>query len=256
MSRQILYDGKISWESFAKPFKALAVSCGWNDQECHFRLQSSLRGEAADFAFNQTSAESLETYSKLMSALETRFKEHRTSSSYLAELENRKYQPKEKLAEYVSDIRRLVIKVYPTADGVTRETINVRHFIKGLQDQQATLFIGMKDPKYIDEARTILETYNSLKEEVKGGVRIRAVETPKPKNALEEFVTEGRLQAFGRDIKTSLGKKIDNLASQLKPAAPQHKVPNKSDIVCYKCGEVGHISSRCPPKTMKKNYLN
>jgi hypothetical protein len=46
------------------------------------------------------------------------------------------------------------------------------------------------------------------------------------------------------------------LASQLKPAAPQHKVPNKSDIVCYKCGEVGHISSRCPPKTMKKNYLN
>jgi hypothetical protein len=45
------------------------------------------------------------------------------------------------LAEYVSDIRKLVIKGYE----ITRETIIIRHFIKGLQDQQAALNIGKKD---------------------------------------------------------------------------------------------------------------
>ena len=67
----------------------------------------------------------------------------------------------------------------------------------------------MKDPKTIEKARTILETYLSLKDEVKGAsARIREV-TPAGKPAQSDYVTESRLQAFGRDIKTSLGKKID-----------------------------------------------
>lgn len=101
-------------------------------------------------------------------ALETHYRERSNSFSYLAAPEGHKLQPKEKLAEYLSDIRKLVIKGYPTADDITRETIYIRHFIKGLLDQQAALHIGMKDPKTIEEARTILETYNSLRDERKG----------------------------------------------------------------------------------------
>ena len=136
MPRQVLFDGKGTWESFVKPFRALVESCNWNPEECLFRLQS--RGEAAEYAFNQTTPDTLSSYAKLMAALETRYKERRTSSSYLAELENRKLQPKEKLAEYVSEIRKLVIKGYPNADNVTRETINVRHFIKGLSEHMSS----------------------------------------------------------------------------------------------------------------------
>lgn len=261
MPRQILFDGKITWESFSKPFRALVESCKWNQEESLFRLQSSLRGEAAEFAFNQTTAATLASYDNLMAALETRYKERRTSSSYLAELENRKLQPKEKLAEYVSEIRKLVIKGYPTADDVTRETINVRHFIKGLQDQQAALHIGMKDPKTIEEARTILVTYNSLKDEAKSGVKIREVKAAeKPKSAATDYVTESRLQSFGRDLKTSIGKKIDGLASQLNRSQPiksQEKAPpvprnskNLGDVECYACGEMGHYARRCPSQNV------
>ena len=81
-------------------------------------------------------------------------------------------QAKEKLADYVADIKRLVIKGYPTADAQTREKINVRHFLKGLPDQQTAVSVGMREPATIDEARQILEMYNSLRDEVKNN-RVR-----------------------------------------------------------------------------------
>ena len=89
MPRQLLFDGKSSWESFEKPFKALQESCAW---ERLFRLQSSLRGEAAEFAFSQVTADTTASFSKLMQALETRYKERCNSSSYLTELEARSLQ--------------------------------------------------------------------------------------------------------------------------------------------------------------------
>ena len=92
-----------------------------------------------------------------MHALETRYREHRNSSSYLAELESRKLRTKQAFAEYVSDIGKLVIKGYPTAYEITREIINIRYFIKGLHDQQIALNID-KDQNIIVEARAILET--------------------------------------------------------------------------------------------------
>ena len=89
-----------------------------------------MRGKAAEYAFGQLPPEALQEFTQLEKALEARYKEKRTSSTYLAEQENRKLQPKEKLADYVADMKKLVIKGYPTADAQTREKINVRHFLK------------------------------------------------------------------------------------------------------------------------------
>ena len=60
-----------------------------------------------------------------------------------------------------------MIKGYLTADAQTREKINVRHFLKGLPDQQTGVSVGMREPATIDEARQILEMYNSLGDKVK-----------------------------------------------------------------------------------------
>ena len=97
----------------------------------------------------------MQYFTQLEKALEARYKEKRTSSSYLAEQENRKLQPKEKLADYVADMKKLVIKGYPSADAQTREKIDVRHFLKGLTDQQMGVSVGMREPASIDEARQI-----------------------------------------------------------------------------------------------------
>ena len=163
----------------------------------------------------------------------------------MAELENRKYlRERETLAEYVADVKRLVMKGYPTADNATRETINLRHFLKGLQDSQAALFIGMQDPKTIDQARELLDNYTSIRDDVKGP-RVRNIDQK------QEYVTEARLQDFGRDLKSSLGKKIDQLANQMKGSDKQATTRQYNrnyykDIVCYNCQLHGHVAGNCP----------
>ena len=204
MPWQALLDGKTSWESFFQPFEALAVACKWDQNEKLFRLISCLRGEATEYAFGQLPQDTLGNFAQLERALEARYKEKRTSSSYVAELENRRMQVKEKLADYVADIKRPVIKGYPTADAQTREKIN-ETFLKRT--------VGMP-PASIDEARQILEMYNSLEDEVKG-TRVRIVQPGEEVLSDSQFVTEKRLKEFGNEIKSSISKKIDILSQKL-----------------------------------------
>ena len=146
LPRQVVYDGKQPWDSFMKPFKSMAQHCRWTEEETRFRLLNSLRDIAAEYAYSVLPTDTL-TFAQLEKALEDRFGEKRSPNTYLVALEQRKFGPKESLAEYGCDIKRLVTRGYPTADAVTRETIALRHFIKGLGDQQMIIAVGMRNDR-------------------------------------------------------------------------------------------------------------
>lgn len=263
LPRQMTFDGSSTWQSFILPFNSLALACGWSAEEKLFRLTSSLRGDAAEYAFEQLPGDIITNLSSLVDALDARFAEKRTPTSYLAQLEARKMQPKEKVAEYIADIKRLVIKGYPTADAGTRETIGLRHFLKGLPDGHTAVAVGMKNPQTLEEARTALDMYTSLKEETKS-TRVRAVQ-PQTKNPAKDngrmFVTEARLQEFGteltgkfEELKTILLEKTkisrrDNMPSRSRSPSPKpRKRVTWEGIECYRCHKTGHIAKQCPEK--------
>ena len=102
--------------------------------ENKFCLISSLKGKAAEFVFQQLDPSTIEDFDKLVAALESRFAERLPKHTWLAMLESKQFLPKDGLTEYVADIRRLVMRGYPTADAGTRESIALRHFLKGLPD--------------------------------------------------------------------------------------------------------------------------
>lgn len=254
LPRQMTYDGQTTWQSFILPFKSLATACGWSEDE---KLSNSLRDDAAEYAFAQLPVDVVNSFELLEMALDARFAEKRTTASYLAQLEARKLQPKEKLTEYVADIKRLIIKGYPTADQQTRDTIGLRYFIKGLPDSQMAVAVGMKNPETLEEARTILDTYNSLKEETKSA-RVRAVQSG---TQGDNFVTETRLQEFGKDLKNGFDSQFEELKGILKGMgnvergrSPRSRSPSPrpkkrvsfSEVECFKCHKMGHYARECP----------
>ena len=127
-------------------------------------MLNALRGEAADYVFTQLDPRVQHSFDALEHALEARFKERRSETSFLAEFENRKLDSKEKVSEYSAYIKRLVRKGYATAKERTLNKIAVRHFIRGLTDQQRVLAVGIKDPKTVEEAQNIVDTYHSLRD--------------------------------------------------------------------------------------------
>ena len=85
-----------------------------------------------------------------------------------------------------------MIKGYPTADQQTRETIGLRYFLKGLPESQMAVAVGMKSPETLEEAHTILDTYNSLKEETK------PARTHAAQPAGDKYVTEAVFKSLGK----------------------------------------------------------
>ena len=280
LPRQGEFNGTGAWEGFIRPFMGLAEACGWSPEEKKFRLMSGLKGKAAEFVFQQLDPSITTDFDTLVSALESRFAERRTQNAWLALLESRKLSPKESLTEYVADIRRLVVRGYPTADAGTRDSIALRHFLKGLPDQQITVAVGMTNPKTLEEARTAVENYTSLRENVSPGMktshRVHAIQTPVkqsvPQNSdavtQDAYVTQAQMKQFSDNLDrrlAGLAKLIrDKSARQPKDraatAAPgQSKNGGKgketgkpAEVTCFKCNEPGHFANKCPQLATKE----
>ena len=249
LPQQDSFDGSRPWSSFVASFTNLAAACGWDDHEKRFRLLACLRGDAADYAYQQLPDEVVNDYGKLTDALADRFAARRTPATFIAQLESRRLAQRESLVDYAADIKKLTTFGYPTADAATLESIATRHFLRGLGDQQMTMTIGMQEPRTLQEARDITERYLSLKDET---VRkpIRSITTSNSTSA-SDAITEDRFLTFEKRVMETIERRLNGLVDNGvsgydRNGGPKYNRDRTGNGRCFECHKEGHFARQCP----------
>ena len=172
------YTGKEKWEVWYHRFEAVAKLNNWNDKNKLLELLPRLQGAAGDFAYDQLSQKTLNSYERITKELQNRFGLFETTKNYKVMFTRRNQKSGESVETYAAELKRIYDKAYTNRDRRTRQEDLLQRFLMGLIDNKTRVYIELhRDPNTIEEAVqeviTYLETTNGPQLEEQTGGRFR-----------------------------------------------------------------------------------
>jgi hypothetical protein len=299
-----IFNGKTEWEPFWVQFEQMSTRYGWGVYEQGEQLLFCLKDEALAFASHLTSEERTNA-ALFVQAMKRRFGDHVMAETHRMNLQILKKLGRESMQEYASRVSSAMTKAYPGLDHTSQlfTELTIEHLLNGLQDQSLAYDVMTKRPPTLESALEMLTWHECCK----GGISrkktvVRQVTTdynPEVADYDDEvdvrrvngqrFVTEGRLEQFGRDLKESLlndvtskfqtsmaemsetiTKKIEsssrNQTSTYPPKSGEYRnnyrKPDRNQqgaprrVECFACNEVGHYIRDCPTRKPRENRPN
>lgn len=236
-------------------FNATATANGWNDARKLQVVPAYLKGPAAVWyqaavlaPINAWAAAA--NVNNFEHAFLTRFRTAAMVEMWATELDQRQQQPNESVDEYASSIQELYQRVNDAAFAYP-DNLQARKFVSGLQPE---LYMAVKPfgdqtlADAIGRAKGCELTLRSGKTKLlnyAGQTTSEITELTKLVAALTEQITE-----IGKKV---TGNRPPPRSDSRNPNVPSG--PNRT-IVCYTCGEAGHVSRRCPNNATNTSVTN
>ena len=227
----------------------------WTDAEKLQWLKVRLTGRAQT-AFQCLSAENQADFARAIGALKERFEPASRKHRYQAELQTRKKRKTESWADFADDLKVLADKAYPELEEKARERLALNAYLPQLDNPQVAFGVKQKTPETLDAAVSAtleMEAYATPKSPQ---ASVSCVEDDSAKLTCEEDVTVVA-GASTTDKLASLVEKLVDRVEKLETRGPaRYSRSNRRrgdrdsrSVVCWKCGNHGHISRNCTSKS-------
>ncbi|CAG2246518.1 unnamed protein product [Mytilus edulis] len=288
-SRLPFYNGKEDWSTFLMQFEIIADRNNWDPRRQAEEILLILKDEAANFAA-ELPYDTRSSFRLLSREMESRFGDNNLPETYRKELQTVRKGYKESTNEYAARIQTMVKKAYPGMNQQLFNSIAIEHMLNGLPDQSVAYDVLTKRPKTMEETINLVAWHTTCKNGIKGKNQIRQIEVETEDRDVsystteeldvrriggKRFVTEERLNQFGRDIKDSITTEVTKSIESIMDAKlntqqapknfnynkqnqrnfdPRSKWQNKDRFQtqkqnnnrCYNCQEEGHFARNCP----------
>ena len=155
------FDGRTKWSTWYNQFEDATED--WSSKDKLRELKKLLRGEAADFVFDQLRPRIRDNFYRLREELANRFQKTENPKTYGALFNKKKQGISETVEDFAHELKRLYDKAYLQRDRSTRREDLLRRFFEGLNDQNAAHEVEfVKDIQDIDEAVEQIIMYQQI----------------------------------------------------------------------------------------------
>ena len=174
-------------------------------------------------------------------------------------LGERSQKPNESVAEYYEDVCCLVQRAWGTKSIEYQREKSLDYFVKGLKQTIRKIFWG-EEPDNLDVAYERARTREMYLLSKKGKYEVRAVDSERMRAVqnesptahgenedMKELLSSMRLMLQNQQALISLQQETLNRFCEFKQEENAQGVRPKArvEIVCWKCGEMGHFQSKC-----------
>ena len=235
------YDGETTeWEIFQGLVKSCQRNNGWPDAVMKTHIEQKLRGKAARVLMTPGSDDW--TLTQLMDALRERLGNEGQAPRYRDLLRSRRRKKGESLPDLYTDILKLGSFAYPGSKDEAVEEMVVDAFCNSLADEDLENKVRDREPQNVGMAFKIavrIEARTKSKRTRQEESKTFALEAEE-----EEYSSQARHEEVSSTSEAGVESRLYALEDRLKQL--QQTSAPKRDVVCFGCGQPGHIKSNCP----------